>query len=68
MVTPKPKRETYAVGGAVLGSRSRFMKAPAVFHGDTERQDYDKATKGGELSKTRGDTKSQKAIKPRTKT
>jgi hypothetical protein len=38
MVTPKPK-ETYAVGGAVLGSRSKFMKAPAVFHGDTERQD-----------------------------
>jgi hypothetical protein len=66
MVTPKPKRETYAVGGAVLGSRSRFMKAPAVFHGDTERTDYGKKSPGGELARTKGD-KSEKPIRPKVK-
>ena len=66
MVTPKPK-ETYAVGGPPIGSRSRFMKGPDVFRTGIERQDYGKTGKGGELSKSKGDSKSKTPVKPRTK-
>jgi hypothetical protein len=54
-----------ARGGPVITTRSRFLKTKDVFRDDVERNDYGKSGKGGELSKTEGDTKAQKAIKPR---
>jgi hypothetical protein len=60
------KPAEYAKGGPVIATRSRFLKTPDVFRTDTETTDYGKSGKGGELSKTEGDTKSQKAVKPRT--
>jgi hypothetical protein len=61
----KPRDAQYARGGPVITTRSRFLKTPDVFRTDTETNEYGKSGKGGELSKTEGDTKSQKAIKPR---
>jgi hypothetical protein len=61
----KPKDAAYAQGGPVITTRSRFLKTPDVFRTDTETNEYGKSGKGGELSKTEGDTKAQKAIKPR---
>jgi hypothetical protein len=61
-----PVSAKYAVGGPEVTSRSQFMKAPDQFRTDKERLDYDKKSKGGELSKLEGDTKSEKPIKPRT--
>jgi hypothetical protein len=58
-------QEDRARGGPSITTRSRFLKTPDVFRTDTERNDYDKTSPGGELSKTTGDTKAQKAIKPR---
>jgi hypothetical protein len=55
----------FAKGGPeVVTSRSRFMKTPDVFRTDIERQDYEKKSPGGEMSKTTGD-KSKTPIKPR---
>jgi hypothetical protein len=67
MATPKPKRETYAVGGPPITTRSRFMKSTDVFRTGIERQDYGKASKTGELSKAAGDSKSKAPVKPRVK-
>ena len=68
MMTPKSKpRLGYAVGGPPIGTISRFFKSADVFHGDTERQDYGKATKTGELSKPAGDSKSKAPIRPKGK-
>jgi hypothetical protein len=61
-----PVSAKYAQGGPEVTSRSQFMKAPDQFRTDKERLDYDKKSKGGELSKLTGD-KSLKAIKPHTK-
>lgn len=61
-----PVSATYARGGPEMTTRSRFLKTPDVFRTSIEQQDYDKTGKGGELSKTEGDTKSQPVIKPRT--
>ena len=65
-----PKNARYAEGGEVLQKQaSRFMKTPDVFRedrGEGATQDYKKSGKGGELSKTEGDSKSEKPIKPRT--
>jgi hypothetical protein len=59
-----PVSATFAVGGPHLyEGRDRFMKTPDQFRTDKERLDYDKKSKGGELSKLTGD-KSLKAIKP----
>jgi hypothetical protein len=60
-----PVSATFACGGEEITTRSRFLKTPDVFRTSIERQDYDKKSKGGELSKLEGD-KSLKAIKPRT--
>jgi hypothetical protein len=71
-----PKSAEYAKGGPVMGSRSRFMKTPDNFrcedsgepkeeHGFTQRSDYGKHSPGGELSKTEGDSKSEKPVKPK---
>jgi hypothetical protein len=61
-----PVSAKYAKGGECITTRSRFLKTPDVFRTSIEEQDYDKKGKGGTLSKTEGDTKKQKAIKPRT--
>jgi len=61
-----PVSADYAKGGSVLTTRSRFLKTPDVFRTSLERQNYDKKGKGGEMSELKGDTKSEKAIKPRT--
>jgi hypothetical protein len=64
-----PISAKYACGGPEITTRSRFLKTPNVFTTDiepAERSDYKKKGKGGELAKTEGDNKSQKAIKPRT--
>jgi hypothetical protein len=61
-----PVSASFACGGEVVTSRSRFMKVPDTFRTNVQRVDYDKKGKGGELAKTEGDTKSEKPIKPRT--
>lgn len=61
-----PVSAEYARGGECITSKSRFMKEQDVFRTSIERNDYNKKSKGGELSETEGDTKKQKAIKPRT--
>ena len=60
-----PVSASFATGGEVITSKSRFMKAQDVFRTDIERNDYNKKGKGGELSKTEGDAKSLTPIKPR---
>lgn len=60
-----PTDASYAKGGEVITSKSRFFKEQDPFRTDIERQDYDKKSPGGEMSKTTGD-KSEKPIKPRT--
>jgi hypothetical protein len=54
----------FARGGPAIGSRSRFMKTPDTFRTDIQRTGYKKKTPSGELSKTPGDTKSEKPVKP----
>lgn len=61
-----PVSATYARGGPPMNTRSRFIKVPDVYRTSIERQDYGKKSPGGELSKTQGESKSEKAIKPRT--
>lgn len=61
-----PVSAKYARGGDVITTRSRFLKTPDVFRTSIEQQDYDKKGKGGTLSKMEGDTKSEKAIKPKS--
>ena len=56
----------YAKGGECITTRSRFMKVPDTFRTSLQQQDYDKKGKGGTLSKMEGDTKKEKAIKPRS--
>ena len=56
----------YAQGGECITTRSRFMKVPDTFRTSLQKQDYDKKGKGGTLSKTEGETKVKKTIKPRT--
>jgi hypothetical protein len=59
-----PVSATFAVGGPHLyEGHSRFFKTKDSFRTDDQRLDYDKTSKGGELSKLTGD-KSLKAIKP----
>jgi hypothetical protein len=59
-----PVNVTYARGGEVISTRSRFFKAQDQFRTDIERNDYEKKSKGGELSKLEGD-KSLKPVKPK---
>jgi hypothetical protein len=66
MFTKTARGVSYAVGGPPITTRSRFLKVPDTFRTDIQKTDYGKKGKGGELSKTEGDTKSQKAIKPKT--
>ena len=47
-----PVSAKYAQGGPSIGSRSKFMKTPDTFRTSLQRQDYEKKTPGGELSKT----------------
>lgn len=61
-----PVAATFAKGGPVVAERSRFMKTPDPFRTNIERSDYEKKSAGGELSKTEGDTKSEKPVKPHT--
>lgn len=60
-----PVSAKFAQGGDVITTRSRFMKTPDAFRNDSEKTDFKKIGKGGTLSKLTGDTKKQKAIKPR---
>ena len=61
-----PKNAKYAHGGAEFTTRSRFYKSPNPFCDNDEIVDYTKQGKGGSLSKMSGESKSEKAIKPRT--
>lgn len=61
-----PVSANFARGGEIITTKSRFLKTPDVFRTSIEKQDYDKKGKGGELAKTEGDSKKEKAIKPRT--
>jgi hypothetical protein len=61
-----PLDAKYAKGGPEVTTRSRFMKTPDVFRTSIERQDYEKKSPGGEMSKTQGESKSEKPVKPRT--
>jgi hypothetical protein len=58
----EPSRE----GAPLAPTKSKFIDTPDQFRTDTERQDYEKKSKGGEQSKTEGDAKSLPPIKPRT--
>jgi hypothetical protein len=60
-----PVSANFARGGDCITTKSRFLKTPNVFTTSIERQDYGKTGKGGELSKMSGESKSEKAIKPR---
>jgi hypothetical protein len=60
-----PVSASFAKGGEILTTKSRFFKTQDTFRTDIQRTDYDKKGKGGELSKLTGD-KSEKAIKPKT--
>jgi hypothetical protein len=68
MFTKTARGVEYAVGGPPITTKSRFLKTPDAFRSKVEVQktDYEKTGKGGELSKTTGDTKSEKPVKPRT--
>ena len=48
----KPKNAKYAQGGEEITTRSRFMKTPDTFRTSLQRQDYEKKSSGGEMSKT----------------
>jgi hypothetical protein len=61
-----PVSAGYASGGPSITTRSRFMKVPDTFRTSLQKQDYDKKGKGGTLSKMEGETKVEKAIKPRS--
>ncbi len=61
-----PVSAKYAKGGECITTKSRFLKVPDVFRTSIEQQDYAKKGKGGTLSKLEGETKKEKAIKPRT--
>jgi len=41
------------------------LKVPDTFRTSLQKQDYEKKGKGGTLSKTEGESKKEKAIKPR---
>jgi len=61
-----PVSAKYAQGGECFNSTSKFYKTPNIFTApvNTEKRDY--GAKKDPLSKAEGDTKSEKAIKPRT--
>jgi hypothetical protein len=61
-----PISANYACGGPVFNSRSKFYKEPDIYRAplNTEKRDY--GAKKDPLSKKEGDTKKEKAIKPRT--
>jgi hypothetical protein len=61
-----PVSASYACGGDVLNTTSKFLKTPDSFRTGKQKNDFGKKGKGGELSKTEGDSKKLKAIKPRT--
>lgn len=61
-----PVDAKYAQGGECITTRSKFLKTPDTFRTSIEEQDYEKKGKGGTLSKTEGETKVEKTIKPRT--
>jgi hypothetical protein len=62
-----PVSAEYAKGGPSITTKSRFLKTPNQFTTDEGvEQDYEKTGKGGELSKTEGESKKKPAIKPRT--
>jgi hypothetical protein len=48
----KPQNIDYAKGGPCFRTASRFIKTPDVFRTSIERQDYEKKSPGGEMSKT----------------
>ena len=68
-----PVSAEFARGGPSITSKSRFMKVPDQFTGGRMppketapvKQDYNKTSKGGELSDTEGDSKKLPPIKPR---
>jgi hypothetical protein len=61
-----PVSASFAKGGDILTTKSKFMKTQDTFRTGIQRTDYDKKGKGGELSKIEGETKVEKAIKPKT--
>ena len=61
-----PVSAKYACGGAVLNTKSRFLKTPDSFRTGEQKNDFKKVGKGGTLSDTEGDSKKLTAIKPRT--
>ena len=62
---PKPEHgDIFAHGGPEVTTRSQFFKGPDVFRSSIERQAYGKSSRGGELSKLSGDSKSEKPVNP----
>jgi len=61
-----PVSAGYASGGPCITTKSRFMKVPDTFRTSIQEQDYKKKGKGGTLSKMEGETKVEKAIKPKS--
>jgi hypothetical protein len=60
-----PVSAGYASGGPSITTRSKFLKVPDTFRTSLQKQDYEKKGKGGTLAKMEGDSKKEKAIKPR---
>lgn len=57
---------TFARGGPPITTRSRFIKTPDAFRTGIQKTDFDKTGKGGELSKTEGETKAKTPPKPKS--
>jgi len=56
---------SYAKGGECITTKSRFLNVPDTFRTSLQQQDYEKKGKGGTLAKMEGESKKEKAIKPR---
>jgi hypothetical protein len=47
----KPTNAKYARGGECITTRSKFLKVQDTFRTSIQRQDYEKKSPGGEMSK-----------------
>ena len=59
-----PKKASYARGGDVVTTRSRFLKSPDSFRTGIQKNDFGDGY--DPLCKEKGETKALKAVKPRT--
>jgi len=56
----------YAVGGPPITTNSRFLKTPDSVRTGIQKSNFEKKGKGGDMAKLSGETKVERAIKPKT--